>query len=180
METVAETWRPVHRFPHYEASSLGRVRSVDRIVLVRRKSRQYMRRRKGQLMKQTMHHSGYLCVNVCEEALPTMAPVHQLVADAFHGERREGLTVNHINGNKRDNRPENLEYVTIRENLLHGYRTGIIKNHGEHNRGAKLTEEEVREIRGSNLPASELSLKFGIGSEQVWRVQSRRNWKHIA
>lgn len=50
---------------------------------------------------------------------------HKLVALAFHGEKPTPQhQVNHINGNRADNRPENLNYLTSRENTLDGYRRG--------------------------------------------------------
>ena len=53
--------------------------------------------------------------------------VHRVVAATFFG-RNDLLIVNHKDGNTRNNRPENLEYVTHRENTIHAYNTGLIKN----------------------------------------------------
>ena len=50
--------------------------------------------------------------------------VHRLVAMAWHADTYfAGAEVNHINGNPRDNRADNLEWVTHRQNILHSYRT---------------------------------------------------------
>ena len=51
--------------------------------------------------------------------------VHRLVVEAFIGPIPDGMQVNHINGNKRDNRFENLEIVSQSENALHAYRIGL-------------------------------------------------------
>lgn len=51
--------------------------------------------------------------------------IHVLVAVAYIGARPAGLVVNHKNGNRTDNRAENLEWVTPRENVLHAYRIGL-------------------------------------------------------
>lgn len=51
---------------------------------------------------------------------------HKLVALAFHGERPEGTVINHKNGKRADSRPGNLEYITSRENTLHGFRMGRV------------------------------------------------------
>lgn len=50
--------------------------------------------------------------------------VHHLVAEATLGPRPEGLVVNHIDGNRTNNRPENLEYITQAENIQHSIRIG--------------------------------------------------------
>ena len=74
--------------------------------------------------------------------------IHKMIALAFYGERDKGQTVNHKNGQKNDNRPENLEYCSISENVKHGYDTGLIRpKRGELNGMAKLKESEVKEIR---------------------------------
>lgn len=64
---------------------------------------------------------GYLRV-VCGGKLRS---VHALVAEAFIGPRPSGLEVNHKDGDKRNNRPENLEYVTRSENMRHCFRIGL-------------------------------------------------------
>ena len=52
--------------------------------------------------------------------------VHNIVADCFIGLKPEGLTVNHKNGDKLDNRSENLEYMTGKENTTHAFRGGLV------------------------------------------------------
>ena len=54
--------------------------------------------------------------------------VHRLVADTWIPNPNHHKELNHINGNKDDNRVENLEWVTRSENLRHAYRTGLNKN----------------------------------------------------
>lgn len=51
--------------------------------------------------------------------------VHKEVLRAFHGERPKGMFINHINGNKHDNRLCNLEYVSPTENNEHAIREGL-------------------------------------------------------
>ena len=66
--------------------------------------------------------------------------VHRLVATAYLG-YREGLQVNHKNGDKLDNSVDNLEWVTQEENLKHAHRNGLIPSR------RKLTPDDVEEIR---------------------------------
>jgi hypothetical protein len=71
---------------------------------------------------------------------------HALVAEAFIGPRPEGLSVNHKDGVKTNNRSSNLEYVTQRENLLHAWRTGLVRRVRKVRkpRGSKYTERTLR------------------------------------
>ncbi len=76
---------------------------------------------KGRELLQHINSSGYLSVKLNNRNVP----IHYLVTKFMIGEREKGLVVNHKDGNKFNNKVENLEYVTIRENILHSVRTGL-------------------------------------------------------
>ena len=64
-------------------------------------------------------------VTLWKDGAPKDYLVARLVAMAWHGVPEEGMTCNHINGNPLDNRPCNLEWVTIHDNIRHGFETGL-------------------------------------------------------
>jgi hypothetical protein len=109
--------------------------------------------------------------------------VHRLVAEAFHG-AADGRVVNHRNGDRRDNRPDNLEWVTQRENVRHGTRV-LGKNRGSGHWKARLTEEAVGSIRSRwklGEKRAALAREFGVSVEAVNRVVYRKkdSWAHVA
>lgn len=114
-----ELWKPVLGYDgFYEVSSRGRVRSVERIV--RSSSRNGgFRRRPSKILRQNRKRNGYLTVDLCRDGVYKTTLVHRIVAEAFC-EKTEGASqVNHINLNKEDNRAENLEWCTAKENQRH-------------------------------------------------------------
>lgn len=121
-----EVWKPVPSTDDlYEASSLGRIRSKDRVVCRRCRWGQMVEEHKrGRVLKPWNDANGYEVVYVCYDGKRIARNVHRLVAAAFHGEGG-ALDVNHIDGNKVNNRPENLEWVTRSENMFHAQRAGL-------------------------------------------------------
>jgi hypothetical protein len=107
----SETWKKIRGFPDYEISSLGRIRSHAQ--------------RCPRILKTDKKVNGAGYESACLGARYTTG-VHQLVAIAFCGTRR-GREVNHKNGNKRDNRAINLEWVTSSENKYHSIKIGLRK-----------------------------------------------------
>lgn len=113
--------------------------------------------------------------------------VHRIVARAFWGappsSRHE---VNHKNGDTKDNRAENLEWVTRSENNMHSYRmlgrTASVPI-GEKQWNSKLTEADVRDIRDlwatGGYTQSQLASQFGVLQTTVSRLVLRQSWKHI-
>lgn len=84
---------------------------------------------KGKAMKPIKKKTGYM--EVClrrSDGTPTYKLVHRLVAQAFCEISNEECEVNHKNGNKEDNRAENLEWVSHDENLRHAYETRLMPN----------------------------------------------------
>ena len=127
-----ELWKPVIGYENiYEISNLGRVR-----------------RAVNGLIKRARNRKGYLCVNLTRERCEKTFSVHVLVCAAFLGVRPNGYDINHKNLIKTDNRLENLEYVTKKENSQHLLKNGRkIGAAGEKHWNCKLTPEAVQEIR---------------------------------
>lgn len=79
----------------------------------------------GRILKPQMHQQKYLRVNLYKNGKMQYHKVHILVIKTFLGARPTGYQINHKNGIKTDNRIENLEYVTPRENILHAWTNGL-------------------------------------------------------
>lgn len=108
--------------------------------------------------------------------------VHRLVALAFVSGFEPGLSVNHINGNKLDNRPENLEWVTLADNTRHQWRTGLVDLRGENAPRHKLTQRQVIHIRRAlraGIPANSLSIIAGVDPSTIHLIEKGKRWASI-
>lgn len=172
---MTERWRTIPSHAAYEVSDLGRVRRgiPGRCTYV------------GKILQLYPNVDGYPMAGLYD---PTRrrsrgVRVHQLVAETFLGPRPDGKVINHKNGQKDDNRPENLEYVTGRENEEHAARHGLKKGaRGERSGSARLTESEVMEIRclrKSGMYYKQIAVRFGVRLETVRRICLGRTWSHL-
>lgn len=113
-----EIWRDIKGYEGiYQASSLGRIRSLDRTITVHR-GKSYKANIKGTILKPAVNGRGYLIVVLSGKTLT----VHKIIAKTFLKENYKNLEINHKNEIKTDNRVENLEYVTRKENCNYGTR----------------------------------------------------------
>ena len=104
-----EEWRDIVGYPNYSISSYGRVYSHKRnIILV-----------------PFYDNWGYPRVTLNNEYGPCTKSIHKLVANAFIPNIHNKPEINHIDGDKDNNRYDNLEWVTRSENELHAFRTGL-------------------------------------------------------
>lgn len=109
---ASESWKTIDGFNgNYKISNRGRVMSKAR--------------GKWKEMSPSHDRYGYLKISLREDGRPKTRSIHQLVATAFVGGRRDELEVNHLNGDKEDNRPTNLEWTTCPENLAHAREHGL-------------------------------------------------------
>jgi ribosome-binding protein aMBF1 (putative translation factor) len=115
-----------------------------------------------------------------------MFNAHRLVYEVFVGPIPEGMQINHKNGIKDDNRPENLEVVTASENKLHAHRVlglpgNINSMPGETNPRAKVNWDQVREIRRryavGGISQQALADEFRLDQTVVSRIVRGTIWK---
>jgi hypothetical protein len=170
-------WKPIPGLPGYEASSQGRIRK--NVYIDRRGNC-----RKAKELTLTQHPEGYLSVYVREQRRNVL--VHRLVAAAFKGEPDARLQVNHLNGNKTDNRPANLEWVTPSANMRHAVRVlgrNIGNRPGEGNNAAKLTARKVKAIRRVYEPGKitlkQLADQFQVSVPCIWHIVKGHTWRHV-
>lgn len=177
-DRLREEWRPVVGYEgYYEVSDQGRVRSLGRRV----NAPQGWRMIEGRVLKLSKAVNGYVRFAACVDGASSHRLVHRAVLEAFVGPCPAGMQSCHNNGQRDDNRVENLRWDTLANN------TADIERHGRRQRGerhhsARLTDEIVRDIRmrrqrGESLP--KIGRRFGIASGHVSVITTGRVWKHV-
>lgn len=131
-----------------------------------------------------IHHCrGYFSVSMCVNYTSFLALAHRIVWRYFFGEIPEELEINHKNGIKTDNRPENLEVITHVQNIHHGYNIGLTDNRGERHPHRKLTDLIVIAIREKyargKVSQRELAKEYKVSYATIKDIVHGELWKHI-
>lgn len=123
-----EIWKDIPNFEgYYQASNLGRIKSVTRKAKVKILNNDY-RTVKGQLLSPAKTRDGYLKVSLSKNHKRYYFKVHRLVAITFIPNPNNYPCVNHIDENKLNNKIDNLEWCTIKYNCNYGTRNKRISN----------------------------------------------------
>ena len=110
---------------------------------------------------------------------------HRLVWTYLHGKIPQGITINHKNGIKTDNRPCNLELATGSEQRRHAINVlNVNRNRpqGSKHPKTKLTEADVlvmRDMRTNGWMVKDIAVKFDMNPKAVSAICNRRTWKHV-
>lgn len=168
--TAMTEWKPIAGHPHYEVSNMGQVRSMPRVISRKNRWNPTETRpckRAGITLKPHSAGQGYLAVPLGTNARQY---VHRLVAEAFLPEDSNRRYINHKNGNKHDNRADNLERVTPSENMQHstyvlGHRNGQFKQ--------KLTDAQMAVmcdlVRTHKRRQRDVATQLGVSPRTVQR-----------
>ena len=138
---------------------------------------------RGQKRAENITNVGYMQIRATVAGVRHHAMAHRLVWFHFNGPIPGVLQVNHRNGIKTDNRPENLELVTPAENVEHTVkvldRHGSLRQSGEQNRAAKLTAAQVAEIRQRRAQGemlTEIAADYGVAFQTVSKICRGDRW----
>lgn len=187
MENFDDTniWRDVVGFEgYYKVSISGQVYSLPKTTI----GGNGLRKLSGKILKPA-NKNGYLVVCLYNDASKKYVSIHRIVGQAFLKNPDNKPTINHINGDKADNRVENLEWVSQAENNKHAYDSGLVNtksrnySKGEARYNSKLTEQQVKEIRKEYRPRKvsqkKLAQKYGVSEIVIWSIIHNKIWTHI-
>jgi hypothetical protein len=188
-EWKSEEWRSVDGYEGiYEVSDLGRLRRAYRGPKTQGRHR---------LIRAYPNRNGYFFFRLSRKGTVTRRAAHSMVMLAFVGPRPDGLQVNHVDGDKGNNRLRNLEYVTRQENMRHAVRLGLIERglqssairrpecilRGESLPFSKLTDAQVREIKYRHayegVSQMELGRQYGVAANTINAIVNGRTWAHV-
>jgi hypothetical protein len=183
---VEEVWMPVEGYDaSFSVSSLGNVRSETRSIPHRRLGQAV---HKGKPIVPTTKKSKsnkYAIVSFTKEGKGRTFQVHQLVAKTFLTNEKNLPHVNHIDGNGLNNRLDNLEWISPRDNVTHAYQSGLRRSmRGEMSSSAKLTEKQVREIKKyleeGAFSQRKLAEIYQVVPMVITQIKLRKTWKHVS
>ena len=167
-----EVWKDIPGYEgKYQASTEGRIRSLDRTIEVNYMGSIKIKRLKGRVLRPSrFNKTGHVSVQLGDgsERKSMPFPVHQLIAFTFIGPRPAGMDVCHSNGNPVDNRLENLRYDTRSENNKDSSKQG--------KSNAKIKPETVRVVRielAKGKTCRQIADEIGITKCQVSRIKRR-------
>ncbi|HEX8385807.1 MAG TPA: HNH endonuclease signature motif containing protein [Rubricoccaceae bacterium] len=178
--TPEDEWGPIDGMPHYEVSRDGRVRRLAYVKVCSDGRRLTLpaREPKGHVTR-----AGYRALTIEEGGRRKTYYVHRLVAARFVPNPDGKPEVNHIDGQKTNNRADNLEWCTRAENIQHAWETGLStpNDHtGDRNPNRKLSEADVLAIRARpDERSAVLAAEFGVDVTSIQRVRSGRAWGHL-
>ena len=143
--------------------------------------------KRGKPLKGYIDRCGYREVLLSENGKTKSYLVHRLILATFKPvSDTESYDVNHKNGNKLDNRLENLEWCTRSENIKHAYSTGLERKRcGEEHHAHKLTEGDVRYIkrvyikRDKLFGAVALSRRFEVDRTTIHDIIRGKTWREV-
>jgi hypothetical protein len=146
MENKMESWKDIEGYEGlYKISNFGKVKSLSRYVKNNKiNSKKLIKER---ILSQTDNRNGYKYVSLSRNGKAKHFYIHILVGCAFIKRGFNSTEINHINGDKSNNKDKNLEWVTRKQNINHAIKIGLINISGERHYKHKLTDQQALDIR---------------------------------
>jgi hypothetical protein len=156
---MEEIWKPINGYEDkYLISNLGNVKSLYRWNGKAFYKREYL------LNKYVNKHNGYVYICLTKNNKIKNVRLHRLVAKTFIHNPKNLPQVNHIDGNKLNNKVDNLEWCTCKENIIHAYNIGLSENKNK----IKVKQYDINgKLLNEYKSLSEASNKTGINIQKI-------------
>lgn len=175
---MVEIWKDIKNFDYYEISNLGRVRSKKFYSVAACNSKRLIG---GKMLRLNVGSWKYFYVSIGLLDQRKKVLVHRIVAENFIDNPYNYPMVNHKDGNKLNNRVDNLEWCTYAMNNLHRCRVlGFGARDKHHN--AKLSLEDVRKIKflsEASMHNTEIASIFNVSRTSISRIVRGKTWHEL-
>lgn len=180
MET--ETWKPIKGYEGlYEVSDLANIKSINKTK--KNPLTNGISKYKDRIIKPFLANNGYLRVAMHKDGIQRKHTLSVVVATAYCPNPLNKPKVNHLDGNKLNNRPPNLEWCTVLENNNHSRLVLGNDFKGERVRTSKLKTHQVIEIRklyfNEKISVAKIAPLYNITPSGIYGVICGTNWNHI-
>jgi uncharacterized protein YerC len=139
------------------------------------------------LSTKTVDRYGYVQMCLSHNSKHYVITLHRLVGRAFLAKPASANQINHIDGNKKNNNVENLEWCDGKYNVAHAYRTGLHDNKpiGERHGNNKYTEKSIRKVcellaNSFNYTLDDITKETGVPKSTIHDILSKKYWTHIS
>ena len=140
---MEEIWKDIEGYKgKYQVSNFGKVKNTNT----------------NHILSQSKNNCGYYRVGLYFNKVNKRVDVHRLVAEAFINNPEQKKEVNHINGNKKDNSINNLEWVTHKENICHAWKEGLFE-----------TVRKASKRYGKNNPSAKKVIQYDLDGNEIRR-----------
>lgn len=160
-----EIWKPIQGFSNYEISNSGNIITHNK--------------KESGLMKLKISKTGYYWTTISNEGKRHRINIHKSVLQHFGPPQPPNTTPDHINRIRLDNRIENLRWATPKEQFQNRLLASQI---GEDNTYAKLTEDQIKEIRGKLLSGMKLKAigeEYNVTTTCICLIKLGKRWAHV-
>ena len=167
---MEEIWKECVGFEGYFVSNFGRMKSGKKVD-------KKGRTRKERILILTTTEDGYKRTNLIKNGKCVHRAVHRIVYETFIAPIPSGHEINHLNGKRDDNRPENLEAVTHAENIR--YSKDVLKSDYATYGNARMTVEQrnkIFDLRAEGFTHRQIASKIGFSKTQVSNILAGKCW----
>lgn len=157
--------KQINHFPNYQITDSGEVLKTN-----------------GEIKASSIDKKGYHHITLSNKGNKTTFLLHKLVALHFIPNINNLPQINHIDGNKSNNCKDNLEWVNGSTNIIHSFNNGLSDYKGEKNGRAKLTNNQIKEIKkliNNKIKLKDIALQFNVHPNTISEIKRNKKWKHI-
>jgi len=174
-----EIWKDIEGYEGiYQVSNLGRVKSLERIIVCKNNVKKFYSEK---FLKPVSDNQGYQIIHLNSKIHKSKNhKIHRLVAFAFIPIINGKIEINHIDGNKKNNEINNIEWCTSSENKKHAFKLGLRNNKGE-NGSHKIKEKQAIEIKYQNKGKTLkcIAKKYNVSIALISKIKNNKVWTHI-